>query len=726
MKLRGLTFISFILLLLAQMSYTQPVAVPLTGNPALQSNSTEAQFSETLITKVYLPIQANTNWCPPEDFLPLGIDSIWVADCGPSAIDITVSDSCLTLSTATITDFYTDTLCLIALTKEEEIPFQIDVRVSPPHSLPFIDDFSSTAPYPDEVKWQDRDVFINNTFGKDPPSLGVATFDGVDETGNPYGTGYGKSDFLTSNFIDLTGQFNAHIRFWYQARGLGFETYPREIDSLILEFKTETGIWNTVWSVPGPGREDTPEFQSVSLPITPEYLSDKFQFRFVNYSDNNGMLSTWHLDYIMVTSEDTEIQGVQDVAFTQPAQSVLTPYRAMPYAHFKGNEEKYIRSSIDINLFNHFNSIQLANPSRLKIIAEKGNDRTQLLSETLLEVPPTVEVNQRNLDPGRHYFTNEIKLRNSDLIPQLKDLPYDAADEDIRLITEMTFDNSGEPTELNSNNYTQFVAELGDHFAYDDGTAELGIFIPFGTNFPSVVQKFTLEKEDTLKAVRFHFPLIRPNITEQRYNIVIYQGELGPDNAPIYIEPHDRAVFPSTHQDSLGGFATFALKNEDGEHEGIVVPKGDIYIGWQQLSANTNFGIYVGYDVNSPDVSENGNILYSNDATSWHEYDAVSGALMIRPVFGREQPISTSVKYPDIDELTIYPNPSTDYITIRGENLQASEHHVNIFALSGQKIYSDIYQEKIDVSSFPSGKYLVRIVDEKQRISHVGSFIHMK
>lgn len=727
MNLRRLILLAIILFPLSQMTQAQPIAVPLNQNPALSTFS-DFQADAIPVFEVFLPILSNQMWCPHENLGLLSTDSLTLKqiDCGDSEIEVTLKDSCIVFSTTEINYRYRDTLCFTYTIddEQEEQHFKLDIVVSPPHPLPFIDDFSNSAPYPDEIKWQDKDVYINNSLALDPPSLGVATFDGINRYGRPYDSGYGRSDFLTSTFIDLEGQFNAHIRFWYQARGLGFDTYPRIVDSLVLEFKTPTGQWNRVWSVQGPGREETEEFQSVSIPIPAFYASDHFQFRFVNYSDNNGMLSFWHLDYILVTAQKLERDGIQDVAFTRPAESILYPYRAMPYKQFKGNEDKYIRTEIDVELYNHFNSTQLANPSRYIVSAIKGNQRTELLNETLLEVPPTVDENQRNLDPGQHRFRNRIKLRSSDLIPALKDLNYDAED-DLQLVSEMLFENAGEPTQLNSNNQTSYIAELSDHIAYDDGTAEVGIYIPSGTYFPTVVQKYTLETEDTLKAVRFHFPLIRPNMTNQRYNIVVYQGELNEDSRPIYEEIIERAIFPSSYQDSLGGFTTFAFK-EHGEHIGLAIPAGDFYVGWQQISANTEFGVYVGFDRNSPDVSLNGNILYSNDGTTWHPYTSLPGALMIRPVFGRGQPISTAITTaPALENLKIYPNPASDYIIVKPENGKDYRGEISIFGISGQEIYRAKYSERIDFSGLPSGKYHIHLTDDKGVITHGGSFIRM-
>ena len=57
--------------------------------------------------------------------------------------------------------------------------------------------------------WLDNDARINNTLPINVPTIGVATFDGLDETGYPYDftseTSYGPADTLTSCPINLDG-----------------------------------------------------------------------------------------------------------------------------------------------------------------------------------------------------------------------------------------------------------------------------------------------------------------------------------------------------------------------------------------------------------------------------------------------------------------------------------------------------------------------------------------
>lgn len=73
-------------------------------------------------------------------------------------------------------------------------------------ALPFIDDFAKYTIYPDQSKWIDEDVFINTTYGVNPPTIGVATFDMLNSDGYLHTNASAYpfiSDFLTSKPINL-------------------------------------------------------------------------------------------------------------------------------------------------------------------------------------------------------------------------------------------------------------------------------------------------------------------------------------------------------------------------------------------------------------------------------------------------------------------------------------------------------------------------------------------
>ncbi|NMD03890.1 MAG: hypothetical protein GYA71_11505, partial [Bacteroidales bacterium] len=152
--------------------------------------------------------------------------------------------------------------------------------------LPFFEDFSGRGIFPQTGKWTDNYVFINNTYSNDQPTIGIATFDALDNTGRLYenATYLGfAADQLTSVPINLNYAASQNIRmsFFYQPGGLG--DMPEEKDSLVLRFfAPEENKWYSVWkAVPGTQRD----FRAVSIKIEKsKFLKTGFRFRFVNYA----------------------------------------------------------------------------------------------------------------------------------------------------------------------------------------------------------------------------------------------------------------------------------------------------------------------------------------------------------------------------------------------------------------------------------------------------------
>ncbi|PLX01210.1 MAG: hypothetical protein C0594_13825 [Marinilabiliales bacterium] len=77
-------------------------------------------------------------------------------------------------------------------------------------ALPFYDDFAKACVYPNEDLWLDNQVFINYDYGVEPPTIGVATFDAIDETGTIHDNASQNqflADILTSKAINLKDHY---------------------------------------------------------------------------------------------------------------------------------------------------------------------------------------------------------------------------------------------------------------------------------------------------------------------------------------------------------------------------------------------------------------------------------------------------------------------------------------------------------------------------------------
>ena len=104
-------------------------------------------------------------------------------------------------------------------------------------SLPFWDDFSQIArdtlgfPTPDTLRWtpESTNVRINTGLAINPPTVGVASFDGVDARGRPYNPAGAEgvlSDSLESRPINLAAVPEAerntvYLSFFLATTGVG-------------------------------------------------------------------------------------------------------------------------------------------------------------------------------------------------------------------------------------------------------------------------------------------------------------------------------------------------------------------------------------------------------------------------------------------------------------------------------------------------------------------------
>ncbi len=128
--------------------------------------------------------------------------------------------------------------------------------------LPFVDDFSNYTGFPNPALWSDRSAYVNRSFALQPPTMGVATLDALDENGRVYAYADREgflADALTSQPIRMDYNFtlnrqmrlsdSLYFSFYYQPAGgtmTGLEwerlgNQPEGQDSLILEFGYATG-----------------------------------------------------------------------------------------------------------------------------------------------------------------------------------------------------------------------------------------------------------------------------------------------------------------------------------------------------------------------------------------------------------------------------------------------------------------------------------------------------
>lgn len=586
-------------------------------------------------------------------------------------------------------------------------PFRIVVDTI---QIPFFDDFSNKGPYPDPRLWADDDAFINTRMAVNPVSIGVATLDGLDPGGIPYPVSGGRRDYLTSSYIDLLPELssNVSLSFYFQPKGLGLR--PDRADSLFLDFKRPDGTWAEYKAFPGyanwiPADSIIP-FAYFDTIIPLEYKYSGFQFRFRNKSDLTGAVDQWHIDYVRLAKNLTK--HYQDIAFTAQPGYLTTRYTAIPWSHIQSQSSDWLTNTLDISLYNHFETTATANPSEV-VIRDVHSGQVFLDNITLLELPPQAPVNQRDLTPGAYHFTNPL---SAPALPgQLASLQ--AGNDGVALEISFTFDQniellSNDTTALR-NNTVRTTSILHDYYAYDDGTAESAIVAQgVGTK---VALQFESLADDSLRAVSIMFPRFNTDVTVQNFAMKIWKGSLNSD--PVYEKFFLKPFYPSTvFSDSLNPFTTYVLMGQDGSPVAIPIEKGQFFIGWEQGSSGTN-PIPVGFDKNNLDANQ---FAWQNVGNGWQKFPVhLKGALMIRPVFAMKNHTpyiaSTDGIHPLDASLQLYPNPASEIFFVRTDLEIDPSWQANIFNAVGQLVFKDQLGKGIECGQWPAGLYYLTVTD---------------
>ncbi|MBK5284299.1 MAG: T9SS type A sorting domain-containing protein, partial [Bacteroidia bacterium] len=552
-------------------------------------------------------------------------------------------------------------------------------------NLPFIEDFSRGGIFPCACLWTDSSVFINSDFPNNPPTFGVATFDGVDKNGNPYNSAvssYDVADVMTSKPIDLDFQNDTTIwlSFFYQPQGLGYA--PAGRDSLVLEFFGSDNIWHRVWSKPG--SSNTAFVQRMIKIDSTLYLYNGFRFRFMNYASLSGMLDQWNLDYIRLdrnrSASDTSI--INDVAFVKRSLSVLNNYQSVPYPHYKSDTSVAMGSQKNVLLGNLDNNPDTVNHDLQFLRDDFSLDYQTGDSQVNLPAHGTANSN-------KNFSFHFPSISGQDSLVYY-----------VQNIINTPDNNPANDTLLERQ-------ELYNYYAYDDGTAEGGYGLTVTGS--EIAYQFSLLMTDTLRAVQMRFVPVDEDVHLHLFNILMWTNLsstptiLASSQAPHYDSQYNSVPFT----DSINGFHTYILDNP-------VVVGGTIYIGWQQLDATV---LRLGFDKNINSSSK----MFFNVTGTWQN-SALAGSWMIRPVFGKVLPVvvSTGNEIESENKISVYPNPASDFIMIKNNSGIGEKVFFRIYDVMGRMISAgQVNDQRINVSTLKNGLY--QIVFSENNLQTIGS-----
>ncbi len=552
-------------------------------------------------------------------------------------------------------------------------------------NLPFFEDFSRPNIYPNSNFWMDNYVYVNGDLAINPPSYGVATFDGLDQFGNPYDVldfgKFGAADTLSSAYFDLSPFTIANglfLSFFYQPQGRNNEA-PGQNDSLILQFKNDTGAWFTVWKATG---SPLTNFKQVMLQVNDnQYIHDSFQFRFINYMNYIGNLKHWHIDYIYFdrfrVSSDTIYN---DMAIVEGPSSILRKYSSLPWKHFSANPNFYL----DPN-------------NRIKIANLFPNDRPVVYSSVTRDENNDIALSF-DIQNGQNVSSKEWRTFTFQPTGSIPNLNTDSTVFKTRYLIDP---GPADDYDINDTVYGEQI--FSSYYAYDDGSPETG----FGllNAIGSVALGYDLIIPDTLRGISIYFTQAQAPVSNF-FNLRIWSELPIPGQGTQEKLIYNKQIARPVYTDSIANFAYFELDQP-------IYASGKVWVGWNQ---NQRFLLNVGWDFNYQidGIDTTQLELYYNVVGFW-EKSRFKGTPMIRLHVGKKPEPVLSKEQQNLSKegFKIYPNPNQGKFCIKSTEIWDTWE---IYNINGVKISSG-NTETIDISDFPSSIYFIKILNQNNIIS---------
>ncbi|MHB8258717.1 MAG: T9SS type A sorting domain-containing protein [Bacteroidia bacterium] len=602
--------------------------------------------------------------------------------------------------------------------------------------LPFYDDFSYSGPYPNASKWLDQYVFVNHTKAISPPTLGVATFDGLNQYGFPYDSSVAstggqispalRSDTLTSFPIRLDSLLqqslspadSVYLSFYYQSMGYWEQPASSGYELDVDFYSPIDSAWYQVWSKSGYYPQDS-LFHLVMLPITDAvYFGKGFQFRFRNKSCGCGDDDHWHIDVVSLYSGRNNKDTIfNDVSFVYDLQSPLKNYTQMPYNQYMGASD--MKTHIVAFLRNNsYNAAPL--PPNKPVFINTYYNFFNTSGNSLIGGQHLNGSNNLNSYYNAGYCNDTALIR-----PSIVGFVYTQPITNNDSFTVKFY--VGSEDTIPQNDTITFHQVFSNYFSYDDGSAEgaFGIESTNGSGNYQIASRFMINKKDTLRSIDIFFdPIIDVSTLESSpFNLVVWGDNGGIPGNPIYTDttlryPHfpPNTKVPGIQRENM--FNRYVLLRP------LIIDSGQVfYIGINQIY---NYpAIPIGFDMNT---DYHNNFFYNANTPiqsvcqtppCWFVFPgdadpSYRGALMMHPVFGDSLLALGIKKYNNTvsANINIYPNPTTDEVFIQSENTISK---IIITDLLGNIVIQqsgDVVQI-INTSSLQSGVYLVKAFTDK-------------
>jgi hypothetical protein len=449
--------------------------------------------------------------------------------------------------------------------------------------------------------------------------------------------------------------------------------------------------WFTMWNTGGLTLDSfrtayNRDFRQVMIPIKDTtFLQKGFKFRFSNFASIAPLsipswqsnVDEWNIDYVYLNVGRSKADTLpQDIAFVDPAPSILKKYQRIPARHFTNADLADTLKLKESNLFN-----LLTNMSYNYVVTQEGGAFTNNYSGGVFDIKPFLTF-------GYHNYQLHARPVVNFALPA-----FGTADSLAFDVTHIMSSNGW--TDQNTRNDTiVHRQEFLNSYAYDDGTAENG----YGLSGASakLAYEFTTNQPDTLGGVEMYFNETLSTPYYKFFYLMVWSS-LDPETL-VYKSKRIRPEFA----DSINAFYTYQIEDT------AIMVSGTFYIGWMQT---TDDNLNVGFDRNTNAKSH----TFFNVDGAWTG-SSFDGSLMMRPMMGASWQTRKTEGRPAAKEFTctVYPNPvNGSSISIDlPSNYNTSENTKNItleiFDYLGRKVYSNQYSQQLDISFLSRGVYYLR------------------
>lgn len=550
--------------------------------------------------------------------------------------------------------------------------------------------------------WLNTQAYHNYRLAVNPWSLGVVSFDGLDENGYPYLFGSTTTmtcDTLLSKPIDMSFvniADSVYFSFLYQSEGFG--DVPEVGDSLFLDFYSPSSLeWTRVWRAGGGPMQD---FQVAHIKVDdPLFFQNGFQFRFMNYGSPSGFLDHFHIDYVNLR----QFSGFQDTlfkdfAFVYPISTLLKDYISVPWKHYRNNPTGKMSDEVRVDVRNGSELTENNQNGNVLVLLDNVAQGNHTLNGTLLSggninyAPRTSYTSFHDFSSG--YAYDETLLN------------------DTMAIYDWVANASAQFPSYPQNDSTFGQQIFKNYYAYDDGTAEKAYGVTGQQGL--LAYQFNAYQPDSLIGIDIHFVPTVVDVSNNLFLIAVWNDNNGVPGTKIY---EDEFFFPRQpkYTSARNKFTTYLFKDT------MKVGVGEtFYIGMRQIDEER---LNIGFDMNHDNADK---IFWSVDGGNQWNNASFPGSVMMRPLVTSK--LDFTLNIPHFEELekadfSIYPNPATSSFSVDFHESQ-SDAEIHVIDMNGRILMSGDVFQRYDVTALKAGMYFVRMTYNGSEIGTKKLIVH--